>query len=69
MILDQTEEGFLLVRYSAEGKFSGDTWHQSLDDAKDQAEFEFGTLTWQPGREGTKDREFAVAKLAERKRS
>lgn len=36
------EAGFLLYRYTQEGHFAGDTWHMTLDDAKDQANFEFG---------------------------
>lgn len=36
------ENGFLLLRFDADGEFSGDTWHQSLDEAKEQARFEFG---------------------------
>lgn len=31
----------LLLRFSATGQFSGDTWHESESDAKDQARFEF----------------------------
>lgn len=69
VILDQTDEGFFLVRYSANGEFAGDTWHESVEDAKEQAEFEFGNLRWKQGEEGTKDAEFARAKLAERELS
>lgn len=28
--------------YTAEGEFAGDTWHMDLDEAKDQASFEYG---------------------------
>ena len=33
--------GFMLIRYSAEGAFAGDTWHATLEEAKRQAHFEF----------------------------
>jgi hypothetical protein len=69
LVLDQLEDekAFYLIRYSAEGEFAGDTWHENLDDAKHQAEFEFGNLAWELGQSGTKDHDFARAKLAERK--
>lgn len=38
------ESGFLLLRFDADGQFSGDTWHQSLEEAKEQARFEFGII-------------------------
>jgi hypothetical protein len=34
---------FLLIRYLRNGDFAGDTWHQTLEEAKRQAEYEFGT--------------------------
>lgn len=36
------DAGFLLYRYTQDGQFAGDTWHMTLDEAKDQADFEFG---------------------------
>ena len=40
---DQTGTGnFFLLRYGLKDEFAGDTWHQTLDEAKEQAEFEFG---------------------------
>jgi hypothetical protein len=36
------ESGFLLYRYTQDGRFAGDTWHLTLEDAKHQADFEFG---------------------------
>ena len=39
----ETDEGFYLVSESSHSQFSGgDTWHQTLDDAMAQAEFQFG---------------------------
>jgi hypothetical protein len=32
----------MLYRYTASKDFAGDTWHQSLDEAKRSAEFEYG---------------------------
>ena len=36
-----SEGGFLLLRYAADGAFAGDTWHASIDDAKRQALIEY----------------------------
>jgi len=38
-----------LYRYRDDGAFCGDTWHESLQDAKDQAAYEYGIseLAWQ----------------------
>lgn len=41
LVIEETKEGFYLFRYTKAGDFGGDTWHQSLQDAKDQATFEF----------------------------
>lgn len=40
--IESDGSGFFLMRYDADGEFSGDTWHQSLEEAKEQAHFEFG---------------------------
>ena len=37
----QEDIGFFLFRYNQDG-FFGDTWHETLEEAKDQAKFEFG---------------------------
>ena len=34
-------DGPMLYRYAATGEFAGDTWHETLDKAKHQAEFEY----------------------------
>ncbi|MBS0193225.1 MAG: hypothetical protein JSR34_03200 [Proteobacteria bacterium] len=38
------EEGgnCIMYRYTRTGVFCGDTWHEDLEDAFDQAEFEYG---------------------------
>jgi hypothetical protein len=41
LVIEETKEGFYLIRYTRSGEFGGDTWHQSLEDAKDQATYEF----------------------------
>jgi len=41
LIIEQTPEGFFLYTFPKDG-FAGDTWHQTLDDAKHQASYEFG---------------------------
>jgi len=35
------DEGFCLNRYDVQGRFAGDTWHLTLEEAMEQAEFEF----------------------------
>ena len=35
------KSGFLLLRFDSSGQFSGDTWHQTLEEAKEQARVEF----------------------------
>jgi hypothetical protein len=45
----QRNSGVLLLRYSAEGEFGGDTWHEDLVAAKRQASFEYGeSVDWKP---------------------
>jgi hypothetical protein len=35
-------EACMMYRYTADGRFCGDTWHRSFDAAIDQAKYEFG---------------------------
>ena len=35
------EDGFFLLRFDHNGVFCGDTWHQTIEEAKDQARFEY----------------------------
>jgi hypothetical protein len=35
------EDGVSLVRFDQNGSFCGDTWHQTIEQAMDQAEYEF----------------------------
>jgi hypothetical protein len=50
VIIEQSSDGTYLFRFDAEGTWSGDTWHMSIDDAREQAAFEFeGSLgEWKP---------------------
>jgi hypothetical protein len=41
LIIEEESEGFLLLRYSERGQYAGDTWHDELEAAKAQAEFEY----------------------------
>lgn len=52
-----TEAGFLLYRYTRDAQFAGDTWHMTLDEAKDQADFEFSECLgpWREVPEGVTD--------------
>lgn len=40
-IIEEKEKSFYLNSYSQDGKWFGDTWHETLEDAKHQAEFEY----------------------------
>lgn len=42
LLLQQTEAGHAITRWTAEGEFAGDTWHPSSADAKDTAAWEYG---------------------------
>jgi hypothetical protein len=44
LLLEEHTDGFFLIRYAADGSFAGDTWHSSLEEAQEQASFEFGDL-------------------------
>ena len=41
LLIDEEVDGVFLLRYSAHAEFSGDTWHQDIAEAKEQAAFEF----------------------------
>jgi hypothetical protein len=45
-----TAQECFLFRYTRDGQDCGDTWHQSVDDAKEQAVIEYGTAlgAWVP---------------------
>jgi adenosylmethionine-8-amino-7-oxononanoate aminotransferase len=55
--ISQEGGGFFLFHFDAKGECIADTWHQSLDEAKRQAEFEFGVLEdeWKQSVQNTSD--------------
>lgn len=42
LIIEKRGKGFFLNHYSQKGEPAGDTWHQSFEDAKGQAEHDYG---------------------------
>ena len=44
VVLGQEKDGVFLTRYTANGKEVGDTWHMTVEDAKHQAQYEYGDL-------------------------
>ena len=42
LVIETRDDGIFLFRYVKDGVLAGDTWHLSVDDAKLQADFEFG---------------------------
>jgi hypothetical protein len=50
VVIEEHPEGSYIFRYADDWTFSGDTWHQSAEDALSQIEWEFGTkeLEWAP---------------------
>src|SRR5262245_48120558 len=47
LLIEAKEDGIYLYRITKEGKFINDTWHKTLDEAKQQAKTEFDN---DPGR-------------------
>lgn len=54
LVIEETSDGVFLYRYDREGEFGGDTWHESIEEAKEQAGFEYGDLVeeWREVPEG-----------------
>ena len=42
VVIEEKLDGIFLYRFAQDGMFAGDTWHQSFDEAKHQALFEYG---------------------------
>ena len=42
LVIEEKPDGFFLFRLTADGSVAGDTWHLSLNDAKQQAAYEYG---------------------------
>jgi hypothetical protein len=41
LVADEAEAGAMLFRYTVHGEFGGDTWHQSADDAREHAIYDY----------------------------
>jgi hypothetical protein len=71
IIEEDTKEtkGFFLYRYKTTGKFCGDTWHESLEYAKEQAHHEYGDSVekWEEIPEGHNPLLYIVDKLKNKK--
>lgn len=44
VLIQGVTDGYLLIRYDVHGNFCGDTWHRDIDDAMEQAKYEYGSL-------------------------
>ncbi len=42
LVLENRPDGIFLLRHDEAGEEAGDTWHQSVEDAKEQAVAEYG---------------------------
>ena len=41
IVIQEKPDGFFLERFDQNGEIVGDTWHASVEDAKQQARFEY----------------------------
>ncbi len=44
LVIESKPDGIFLFRFTADRKIVGDTWHSTIDEAKNQASFEFKNL-------------------------
>ena len=42
LVIEVGPDGILLYRFAEDGSSGGDTWHANVEDAKHQAEYEYG---------------------------
>ena len=42
LVIEKKPEGFFLYRFDENGECVGDTWHVNEEDAKEQADYEYG---------------------------
>jgi hypothetical protein len=66
LIIDVAPDGVFLFRFSRSGEDAGDTWHQSVDDAKHQGMFEYGPLSWRSAPQGPQDLRVLVRSLLDK---
>jgi hypothetical protein len=57
----------MLYRYSADGSFGGDTWHESDEAARDAAAWEYGGLIadWGPVPDDADPTQFAIQRASD----
>ena len=50
VVIEEKPDGVFLLRFTAAGRVVGDTWHMTVREAQQQAQFEFGKLlsNWLP---------------------
>jgi len=44
LLIEEKPDGIFLVRFNSDGRCVGDTWHQTIEDAKHQANSEYSGL-------------------------
>jgi hypothetical protein len=42
--IEEKPDGVFLFRFTAKGEVAGDTWHMTVEEAQEQALYEFGEL-------------------------
>lgn len=47
LVIEVKQDGIFLYRYASDGSYAGDTWHADIDEAKDQASFEYSSIVVQ----------------------
>lgn len=57
VLIDHRADGVFLLRYAEDAIFAGDTWHPSVEEAKEQAMDEYGLALqdWQAVPDGESD--------------
>lgn len=48
VVIEQKPDGIFLYRYGNDGSYAGDTWHTTVEEAKEQVSFEYSSIhvTW-----------------------
>jgi hypothetical protein len=64
LVIEESAADAMLFRYAPDGTFAGDTWHETVEDAKDQAAFEYDALVsgWERIPEGEDATSYALAR-------
>jgi hypothetical protein len=44
LVIEEKKDGVFLFRFASDGHCVGDTWHRTIDEAKEQAGYEFENL-------------------------